>query len=425
MSWVGATLKETIGRFRRTNENPEATDGDSNLQDVELERSDSLNRAASIGDVGGPSRFRHIKNNKYMRRLYMVLAALAVIFVMSSLLRLATKGDNKSEVNNAAADTGDVDLSGSSLRESQLLILMNSLSVESEDKASIVDVKSPQRRALYWIANEDPLQLELPETREDKSYPAFIQRYALSVLAFALGTDVLAPLGFLTGTHECEWNADYKRPDTSILKQGVICNGDLNQVQELVLQTLGLKGSVPREIGHLHTVRHVHLDSNKLTGTLPRTFHQLSLLREFTATRNLFSGHLPTFLGRMADLRHVELSKNKFSGHLGVFGPVAEGEAADAKVSPLRVLAVDNNELSGPITYLKSLYVLEELYLDNNGLTGQVLDTFTGFTQLAIFTAPGNKLAGKVPDSLLVCEIEPGKKELTAFNVSLHLLVLL
>jgi hypothetical protein len=409
MSWIGTTLKERIDSLRKAPDNTESTgDNDSNLHDVELERSDALNRAESIGEVGGPARFRHIKNNKYMRRLYMVLAALAVVFVLSSLLRLATKGNNKSdEVKVVATDNAqdiDIDLSGASLRESHLLILMSELSVELADKASLADEKSPQRRALYWIANEDPLQLEIPETHDDLSFPAFIQRYSAAVLAFALGKDALAPLGFLSGANVCEWNADYKRPDASILQQGIICDVEGNQVEKLVLQTLGLSGSLPREIGHIHTVKHVHLDSNKLTGTLPQTIHQLTKLREFTATRNLFTGHLPTFLGRMADLRHLELSKNKFTGHLGAFGALGESEATDTIISPLRVLAIDNNELNGPLIYLKSLYVLEELYLDNNGLTGHVLDTFAGFSQLAIFTAAGNKLIGKVPDYLLVGE---------------------
>jgi hypothetical protein len=404
MSWVGTTFKESIASLRKTADKTESTtvDDDSNLHDVELEHSHTLNRVESIGEVGGPTRFRHIKNNKYMRRLYMVLAALAVVFVFSSLLRLATKSDNKSVVAADNAPVIDIDLSGSSQREGHLLILMSELSVEGADKASLADEKSPQRKALYWIANEDPLQLEIPETHEDLSFPAFIQRYAVAVLGFAFGKDAMAPLGFLTNTSECEWNADYRRPDGSVLQQGVICNGAPNQVQKLVLQTIGLSGSLPREIGHLHSVTHMHIDSNKLTGTLPQTIHQMSRLRELTATRNLFSGHLPTFLGRMSDLRHVELSKNKFSGHLAAFGAVTENEAADSIVSPLRVLAVDNNKLSGPISYLKSLYVLEELYLDNNAFAGHILDTFTGFHQLAIVTATANKLAGKVPDYLLV-----------------------
>ncbi|CAB9520390.1 STYKc [Seminavis robusta] len=403
MSWVGVTLKDTIGNLGKNTDTTETTDMDSNLHDVELERGDSLNRAVSIGEVGAPARFRHIKNNKYMRRLYLVLAALAAIFVLSSLLRLAVKGKKNGDGSSGAVENSgvDFDLSGASLRLAHLYVFMHDNSNDALDRASLRNASSPQRKALQWIADEDPMKLGVPETRFDASYPAFVQRYSVAVLAFATDTKALEPLGFLSGASECQWNADFRRPDGSILKMGIICNGEQNQVQKVVLQTLGLSGTIPREIGHLHSVKHLHLDQNDLTGMLPQSMRHMSQLREFTATRNSLSGHLPSFLGQMASLRHIELSKNHFSGHLSAFATKANDESVDDLVSPLRVLAVDNNRLSGPLEYIRSLYVLEELYLDDNALTGHLSDSLTDLSQLAIFTAAKNKLSGKVPDYLL------------------------
>ena len=157
-------------------------------------------------------------------------------------------------------------MSGASTRLSHLMVFMKDNTMEESEIADLENASSPQRFALQWIADDDPMQLDVPETRFDEVYHAFIQRYSVAVLAFSWGVDTLAPLGFLSAEHECKWNANYKRADTSTIAQGIICKED--QVVKVVLQTIGISGPIPREIGHLHTIQHLHLDGNSLTGHL-------------------------------------------------------------------------------------------------------------------------------------------------------------
>jgi len=152
----------------------------------------------------------------------------------------------------------------------------------------------------------------------------------------------------------------------------------------------------------------MHLDGNELTGRLPQMMHRMQSLSELTMTRNLFSGQLPSFMAQMASLRHIEISKNLFSGELAkTFGGMkVPGEetgdtAVDITVSPIHVLAIDNNLFHGPLHALSSMTLLEELFVNNNDFTGHIADTFVNTSQLAILLAGENKLSGKVPDKLL------------------------
>ena len=388
MSWVGVKSSKDNAMGSGT-DNTEST-VDSNLQDIHLE-SDVEHQAVSIGEVGAPTRFRHIKNNKYTRRLYLVLGALAAIFVFSALMRLSIKKSKRSGSVSIPSANGsdDIDLSGVSIREGHLMILVHDIAVDKSERDAVIASNSPQRQAIRWLADEDPMNIEIPETRFDTSYPAFIQRYSSAVLAFSFGSELLKPLGFLSGEKECNWNADFKRPDGSILTQGLICEPGDDQIMKIVLQTIGLQNDIPLELGNLHSIKHIHLDENNLVGKLPPTMRRLSLLREFTATRNALSGHLPQFLANMPSLRHIELSKNNFAGHLSsafVHADTDE-ETDDVAASPLRVLALDNNKFSGPLDSLSSLTTLEELYLNDNAFTGHVGSTFTELSELAIFDA--------------------------------------
>lgn len=363
MSWVGIDLggSDEHKPNNTTNNETNMTD-ESNLSSLSLDNNDVIygrsvrhthghgrknietaDRPISIGDVGGPGyHFRYIKSRKFLRRTYLCLAIVATTFVFSILIRLAIQSNNNKSL---------------SVREGHALIMMQSLASTEEDVMALQDINSPQRQALHWISNDDEMAIEIPETSFDTSYPAFLQRYSAAVLAFAWGPEKLVPLKFLSSEDECKWHTMYQRPDASPLKMGIICNGDQHQVVKIVLQTLGLSGEIPREIGHFHALKHLHLDGNNLTGKLQHSMLQLHQLRELTITRNKLDGHLPAWLGKSTSLSHVELSKNDFSGPLAAGfqkdsvstdqdptqATIDNGDAVADAVSPLKVLAVDNN----------------------------------------------------------------------------------
>jgi Leucine-rich repeat (LRR) protein len=216
---------------------------------------------------------------------------------------------------------------------------------------------------------------------------------------------------------------------------GIICDDD-NQAEKLVLQTLGISGKIPPEIGNLHTLTHVHLDryvsltlpafaewttifqlntypspfflSNGLTGQIGPQWHRLERLTELTLSRNRLSGHLPRLLGKSTALHHIELSYNLFTGTLASAFDVEEANANttanDASSgSSIRILALDHNLLSGDLPdSLKALTKLEELYLNNNRLRAHIYDHFSnGFDRLGILDMSNNRMQGHIPDYLL------------------------
>jgi hypothetical protein len=94
------------------------------------------------------------------------------------------------------------------------LLLQN----EVADAEALQDKSSPQFLALRWLANNDPVVLELDST----STVILVERYVLSVLYFATSAEGgLNVLSFLTMSSVCEW-------------KGVVCNGD-NLVVALLL----------------------------------------------------------------------------------------------------------------------------------------------------------------------------------------------
>jgi hypothetical protein len=74
------------------------------------------------------------------------------------------------------------------------------------------DASSPQFRALRWLANDDPMVLDLDST------PTLVERYILAVLYFATSGDGWGDQhNFLSATSVCEWNIDLI---------GAVCNED-------------------------------------------------------------------------------------------------------------------------------------------------------------------------------------------------------
>ena len=64
---------------------------------------------------------------------------------------------------------------------------------------TLLDVGSPQYKAANWIADEDPMQLDIND-------PGFEQRYAMAVFYYSLdGDNWNSKSGWLSGESECSW----------------------------------------------------------------------------------------------------------------------------------------------------------------------------------------------------------------------------
>ena len=309
-------------------------------------------------------------------------------------------------------------------------------------KPSTSFLSSPQQKALEWIVHVDPLHVNIPElipldsleSEESSTATPFLQRYIAAVFAYALTT--LGShnanhkgyhafwqnnLHFLSGSHECYWNSDWKRKDGSTLKMGFICDDDM-QITDIILQTVDLHGPLPVEIFHLQKLKHLALDMNRISGDIPflpklthlsMAYNQLegmclrsrSLLKAFLSISSTFAilsfvpsippnvGTLPYYLGLMSKLSYLRLSENMLQGTL-------DGKNLD-KLKHAKILALDGNELAGNIQPIFSLTNLQELYLGYNSLSSQLSnESFRKQSNLRVLDCSNNRITGPLPDVL-------------------------
>lgn len=97
------------------------------------------------------------------------------------------------------------------------------------DAGDLLDETSPQFYAAQWMAHKDGQKLDVPYLYDTEKHPTFVERYALTVIYFALGGDGWShDLNFLSDEHICTWyqefeviKDDYNLFDTDYISMGV------------------------------------------------------------------------------------------------------------------------------------------------------------------------------------------------------------
>lgn len=160
--------------------------------------------------------------------------------------------------------------------------------------------------------------------------------------------------------------------------------GTLPELTNLILGHNRLSGSVP-SFGSAHTLTRLELKHNTLSGSLspdslPQSVQYLSL------SWNRFSGHVDQLLTRLNRLNYLDLSLNQFTGPI----------PAQLFSFPLTTLILERNQFSGPVQPVNDVTIqtvdlsfnrlsgevspmlasVQNLYLNNNGFTGQVPGSF-------------------------------------------------
>ena len=134
---------------------------------------------------------------------------------------------------------------------------------------SVVQGGTPEADALFWLAYDDPAQLD-PNSKVDK----ITQRFVLASLYFAtIGDGWTNSYNFLSYQDECNWN------DGSYSSSpGAHCRGSDGIVDTLILPKNNLAGSLPRDLGLLTHLAHFDVSENEIRGLLPSTISLLSKL---------------------------------------------------------------------------------------------------------------------------------------------------
>jgi hypothetical protein len=128
-------------------------------------------------------------------------------------------------------------------------------------------------------------------------------------------------------------------------------------------RNIGLRGSIPQEIGTLSKLTYIDLSLNNLGGSIPDELGKLKNLLELDLSYNKLTGSIPSALGLLTNLYILDLSCNKLTGSI----PSALG-----LLTNLNHLRLSFNEINGSIVpeigLLKNLSFLH-LYLDSNQIT--------------------------------------------------------
>ena len=150
--------------------------------------------------------------------------------------------------------------------------------------------------------------------------------------------------------------------------------GNLSDLESLRLggspATGGLSGGIPKELGSLSKLEILNLRFNQLTGEIPAELGNLTSLETLLLAANRLSGEIPAELGDLSNLRSLEITYNMLTGEI----PAELGN-----LSNLTRLLLGHNQLSGDIPKeLGNLSNLKALSLESNQLSGCIPATLGG-----------------------------------------------
>lgn len=146
-----------------------------------------------------------------------------------------------------------------------------------------------------------------------------------------------------------------------------------------------LNGSIPDEIGNLVSLQYLNLAVNNFEGNIPANIGKLSLLREMKLDNNMFTG-LPSNLSALVNLEHLKLQRNQLSVLPTDIGALVN----------LNSLDVSDNNLTAIPSSIGNLVNLEELNLVGNRITS--VEPFATLPNLLKLELQGNGFTGQLPD---------------------------
>ena len=181
------------------------------------------------------------------------------------------------------------------------------------------------------------------------------------------------------------------------------------RVVGLDLQSNGLEGPIPRELGGLAELETLILFDNQLTGSIPPELGELGNLRELTLNFNQLTS-VPPELGGLANLEYLRLWSNQLTsvppelGELGNLRALSLNSNQLTSVPPelgglanLEYLGLRSNELTSVPPELGELSNLQELDLDENRLTA-VPPELARLDRLAVLWLASNELTSVPPE---------------------------
>ena len=186
--------------------------------------------------------------------------------------------------------------------------------------------------------------------------------------------------------------------------------GDLPMLTQLNIRTNELTGGIPAELNKLRNLTVLNLHSNMLTGPIPDL--SKTMLEELYLPNNMLTGPVPVWLNRMTNMRELWLWGNMLTGTIPDLSRMTSLEklklAANnltggipetlSSMSNLKWLIIQENPLGGPIPDLSGMTSLTHLWIHTNGLTGAVPASLGTLSNLDDLNLRNNMLTGEIPD---------------------------
>lgn len=188
----------------------------------------------------------------------------------------------------------------------------------------------------------------------------------------------------------------------------------LSDLRVLSLSHNRLTGPIPPSITALQSLHTLDLSFNQLSGSIPPSIRDLRQLKVLVLSTNRLSGQMPEL---PEGLLHVDLKQNNLVGSLDdltlpstlrylslagneMWGPLNGLES----LSELVYLDLSVNHFGGPIPPSLLRPSLSSLFLQRNNLTGQIPQPTTSsplpFDEGSAVDLSHNNLAGELPEAL-------------------------
>jgi hypothetical protein len=190
------------------------------------------------------------------RIVFLIGAALALLLVVGVILGVAIPLTAKNDKDSPSIDstltptqppapTEAPTAAPTACTSRECLLGEILLQHEVSGAEALLDESSPQFRALRWLANHDPMVLDLNST------PTLFERYILAVLYFATSGEGWGDQSnFLSATSVCDWNNDLR---------GAVCNEDGMVVDLRLRKSKHEEVTLPSKFGELSSLTKLSL----------------------------------------------------------------------------------------------------------------------------------------------------------------------
>ena len=181
------------------------------------------------------------------------------------------------------------------------------------------------------------------------------QRFSMALLYCEFnGDNWLEGELWVSDLHECDWYSMIGVDPCSRNEEYQIIR---NYGQQM-------RGTLPPELSMLSSLWEVTLSDNLIEGTIPADYSKLTQLDTFSLSFNLLTGTIPDFMWEYEDMVHLDLAYNFFKGTIP--------DSLHLTEPNLKVLFVENNDLSGTIPATFNDLQWHRLHLDGNAFSGPI-----------------------------------------------------